>query len=159
MHHLEKPLYIPSEISLMFSHKKDHSQVEDQNRSTQCGTKKFCMLLEGKKTLCGNLLQIYFICKSQPLIKVRMKVGDFMSAKYFYMLPFWTAMFISTTGFLQAVGSRYLNSYTPDVARVGKGFGIFFFPVKSAWEDKAPAHSSFLRAKHHTHYNIIIIIL
>lgn len=49
MHHLEKPLYIPSEISLMFSHKKDHSQVEDQNRSTQCGTKKFCMLLEGKK--------------------------------------------------------------------------------------------------------------
>lgn len=30
----------------MFPHKKDHSQVEDQDRSTQCGTKKFCMLLE-----------------------------------------------------------------------------------------------------------------
>lgn len=60
-----------------------------------------------------------------------MKVGDFMSAKYFYMLPFWTAMFISTTEFLQAEGSRYLNSYTPDVAGVRKGLDIFFFPVKS----------------------------
>lgn len=30
----------------MFPHKKDHSQVEDKDRSAQCGTKKFCMLLE-----------------------------------------------------------------------------------------------------------------
>lgn len=94
------------------------------------------MLLEGKKALCRNLLQIHFICKSQPLIKVGMKVGDFMSAKYPYMLPFQTAMFISTKEFLQ--GSGFLDSYTPDVPRIRKSFGIFFFPVKLAGERSGP---------------------
>lgn len=67
-----------------------------------------------------------------------MKVGDFMSAKYLNMLLFWTKMLISTTEFLHAVGSRYLDSYTPDVPRVRKGFGIFFFPVKLAGERSGP---------------------
>lgn len=80
-----------------------------------------------EKNPCGNLLQIYFICKSQPLIKVGMKVGDFMSAKYLYMLLFWTTMLISTTEFLHAVESRCLDSYTPDVPRVRKGFVISSF--------------------------------
>lgn len=45
--HLEKPSDIPSKISLMFSHKKVRSQVEDHYMSTRRGTKKVCMLLEG----------------------------------------------------------------------------------------------------------------
>lgn len=87
-----------------------------------------------------------------------MKVGDFTSAKYLYMLSFWTAMFIPTTEFLQTVGSRYLDSYTPDVPRVRTGFGLFFFSVKLARETSGPSSLILSVSKHHGHYNTKNII-
>lgn len=56
-----------------------------------------------------------------------MKVGDFMTAKCFYMLAFWIGLFIPTGEFLPVMGSRYLDSHTPDVPRVRTGFEVFFF--------------------------------
>lgn len=67
-----------------------------------------------------------------------MKVSDFMSAKYLYMLGFWIGMFTSTREFLQVLGNRYLDSRVP---RVRTDFGVFFFPVMLA--EKGSDSSSF----------------
>lgn len=54
--------------------------MEDQDRSTERGTKKFCMLLE------KNYVEIYYryisYVNHSHLFKMGTKVGDFMSAKY-----------------------------------------------------------------------------
>lgn len=70
-----------------------------------------------------------------------MKAGDFMSAKYLYVLAFWIGMLIPTREFLQVVGSRYLDSHVPSVPRVRAGLGGFF-PVMLAGEGSFPSSVS-----------------
>lgn len=101
--------------------------MEDQDRRAQCGTKKFCMVLE--KIYVEIYHRYISYVNHSHLFKMGMKVGDFMSAKYHYVLAFWIGMFTPTREFLQVLENRYLYSHVPCVPRVRRGFGVFLFPV------------------------------